>query len=312
MANKNTTPLKIGMVLFSHYPGDARPRRECEALTGAGMSVDMICLKGEKEPRRETVNNVSVYRIPVRKKRGSKARFLFEYILFFILAFIKLSLLQLRRRYHVVQAHNMPDFLIFTAIIPRLMGAKLILDLHDPMPEVFAAKYGVSRTGLFMKILRLSEKLSIRFADLVLTPNKAFRDIFASRNGGGDKIRIVMNSPQETLFQKRAGPNPRTSPVRERYVMMCHGTIVERHGIDIALEALNRVKERIEGVELNVYGKGDFVGAFLKKRDGLGLGEIVHYHGHIPVDEIPGEIEKCHIGLIPNRKSEFTDLNFPT
>ena len=30
----------------------------------------------------------------------------------------------------------MPDFLVFSALIPKLLGAKVVLDLHDPMPEL--------------------------------------------------------------------------------------------------------------------------------------------------------------------------------
>ena len=30
----------------------------------------------------------------------------------------------------------MPDVLVFGAIVPKLLGAKIILDLHDPMPEL--------------------------------------------------------------------------------------------------------------------------------------------------------------------------------
>lgn len=30
----------------------------------------------------------------------------------------------------------MPDLLVLAAIVPKLLGARIILDLHDPMPEL--------------------------------------------------------------------------------------------------------------------------------------------------------------------------------
>jgi hypothetical protein len=39
-------------------------------------------------------------------------------------------------RYNLVHVHNMPDVLVFEAFIPRVCGARVILDLHDPMPEL--------------------------------------------------------------------------------------------------------------------------------------------------------------------------------
>jgi hypothetical protein len=36
----------------------------------------------------------------------------------------------LTRRYDLVHVHNMPDVLVFGATVPKLLGARVILDLH--------------------------------------------------------------------------------------------------------------------------------------------------------------------------------------
>ena len=48
----------------------------------------------------------------------------------------------------------MPDFLIFTAVIPKLLGAKVVLDMHDLMPEVYMAKYGPRHWKWMVPVLR--------------------------------------------------------------------------------------------------------------------------------------------------------------
>jgi len=73
---------------------------------------------------------------------------LLEYLAFFALASFKLIALHIQKRYNVVQVHNLPDWLVFVALIPKLSGARVILDLHDLMPEFYAGdSTGVSPAG---------------------------------------------------------------------------------------------------------------------------------------------------------------------
>ena len=58
----------------SEYPGDPRPRRAAEALTDAGMNVDLMCLRQkEGQPEHEIVNGVNVFRVPWRHQRGGNS-----------------------------------------------------------------------------------------------------------------------------------------------------------------------------------------------------------------------------------------------
>ena len=301
------------MIVFSYYPDDPRPRREAEALVEKGMSVDIICLRKGSEPKREHVNGVKVYRLPLERRRSGKLRYLFEYLSFILLSAITISFLYLRKRYHLVHVHNMPDILVLSALIPRLFGARLILDLHDPMPEVFMAKYSMNENHVIIRLLRIMERFCIRFSDLVLTPNTAFRDLFVSRGCPAVKIHIIMNSPQESIFRKTGKKKVFASPSNNgRFVVMYHGTIVERNGIGIALEAVAQAREKIPFISFEVYGEGDFVNQFLQRISQLNLQDVVHYHGHIPAEKISAKIESADIGLVPNIPSTHWDLAFPT
>ena len=93
---------------------------------------------------------------------------------------------------------------------------------------------------------------------------------------------------------------------------MFHGTIVERHGLDTALEAINQLRSRIPNIEFKVYGGGDFVDRFLKLRDQYKLNDIVHYHGSVSLETIAACIRTIDLGLIPNKRSPFTEINMPT
>lgn len=304
---------RVAIVVFSYYPADPRPRREAEALCAAGMSVDVICLKDGPEAKKEIVNGVKVYRLPLQRKRAGKLRYLWEYAYFIFLAFCTLCAFCLRKCYSLIHVHNMPDILVMSALFARLAGAKVILDLHDPMPEVYMAKYFLSASHPVIRFLIILERLSIQFSSLVLTPNIAFRDLFISRGCLEEKIHIVMNSPQETIFHpSKKKTRKRGRGDRDEFVIMYHGTIVERNGLDTALEAIDLIRDQISNLVFHVYGDGDFVRRFLERVEELKLKDVVYYHGHVSLENVAIAIESIDVGVIPNRISPFTNINLPT
>jgi glycosyltransferase involved in cell wall biosynthesis len=106
-----------------------------------------------------------------------------------------------RRRYDLVHVHNMPDVLVFSALVPKLFGAKIILDLNDPMPELMMTIFRLREETLLVRLLKKFEAWSILFADAVLTTNEAFRKLFVSRSCPAQRIEVIMNSPDEEIFQ---------------------------------------------------------------------------------------------------------------
>src|SRR5439155_7059534 len=162
-------------VLFADYLTDTRPRREAEALAQLGMKVEVISLKeNERDTLRDEANGVSILRLHLKHWRSNKLGYVFHYGFFTFVSFILLGFRSLTRRYSIVHVHNMPDFMVFAALIPKAFGAKVILDLHDPMPELMMTIYGLKQESPYVRVLKWLEKLSASFADLVLTPNTAF------------------------------------------------------------------------------------------------------------------------------------------
>lgn len=305
---------KLAMVVFSYYPADPRVRREAEALARAGFDIDVVCLKDEAQPLKEEVRGITVYRVPLRRRRGSKFRYVWEYLAFITATFFLVAWLHIRERYRAVHVHNMPDILVASALLPRITGSKVILDLHDPMPEVFMAKYpSMGKTHPVIRLLTALERFSIRCADVVLTPNLSFQRLFVSRGCPPDKIHIVMNSPDGSIFNRgslaRAGPGPADNGA---FVVMYHGTIVERNGLDTALYAISHLRDRIPNLRFDVYGDGDWVRDFLALVEELQLGDIVRYYGFVPLERIVSAIEGISVGLVPNKRTHFTEINLPT
>jgi glycosyltransferase involved in cell wall biosynthesis len=306
------------VLLFSHYPADPRPRRAAEALAAQGVKIDLICLRDDDgEPARETFGSINVTRVRLKRQRGSKLAYVGQYVTFVLASFFYLASRSLTRRYDLVHVHNMPDILVFGATVPKLLGAKVILDLHDPMPELMQTIFMLPEKSLSVVMLKRLEKLSIRFADLVLTVNLACKKIYSSRSCQPDKIKVVINSPDDQIFRYRSGSAPEVNGKNGNgsnpFVILYHGSLVRRNGFDLAMEALEKVKKTISSVQLRVCGqRTDFFEQVMESARQRGLDGNIDYLGVRDLKGIVEAIEECDLGIIPNHRNIFTEINTPT
>ena len=189
----------------------------------------------------------------------------------------------------------------------------MILDLHDPMPELFQTIFGLGPTHPFVRLLAVAEWCSTRYANVVLTPNRAFSDLFVRRSHCSEKIKVIMNTPSDKIF-----PAPVVLPAGApasppAFRLMYHGLIAERHGLDILLQAVRIVAADIPEITLDIYGgRSPFLGTIEEMIRRLGLADRVRYHGMKSLAEIASIIRTVDLGVVPNRRSPFTELNFPT
>jgi glycosyltransferase involved in cell wall biosynthesis len=303
-------------VVYSSYPSDPRPRRAAEALAGEGASVEVICLKEtDAECQQEFFNGIEITRVPMKRRRGGKISYVLQYASFILLAGSILASRAWKRRYDLVHIHNMPDVLVFSALVPKILGAKIILDLHDPMPELMTTIFGFGEQSRPVRFLKMLEKWSLRFANAALTANEAFRRIFSARSCPAEKMSVIMNTPDEDIFQFR-GPAKEDWLAQESskpFVIMYHGSLVERHGLDLAITALEKIRSSVPRIELRVYGRSTpYLEQVMASVQKSGLSDAVHYFGPKNLEQIAEAIRQCDVGIIPNRRSKFTELNMPT
>jgi glycosyltransferase involved in cell wall biosynthesis len=300
------------MVTYSCYPDDPRPRRAIDALRGEGMTVDLICLGEGGSEKREILDGLSVLRVPIKHRRGGKLTYAFQYGSFIFISALIFALRAFTRRYDLVYVHNMPDILVLSALVPKIFGAKVILDLHDPMPELMTTIFNLDKTSFGVRSIRSMEKWSIARTNLVVTVNLACKHIFSSRSCQPEKIVVVMNAPDSKIFPFRAAREQEEIPDKP-FIFMYHGSMVERNGLDLAVEALALARDKLPNAKLRVYGPSTpFLERVMATVEAKGMNDIVEYHGPRRLEALVGEIEGCDVGVIPNHRNPFTDINTPT
>jgi glycosyltransferase involved in cell wall biosynthesis len=300
------------MVVLSAYPYDPRVRRQAEVLEEAGFEVDIICLREADEPKNERIGLVTVHRIMKSVNKESILSYMWLSVVFTLLAIFKIQTLSMKRNYSLIQIHNMPDYLVFSGALQKLMGKKLILDIHDLTPELFETKWPEKKSSFMMKAVRKIEKLSCDFADHLITVTDACREKLVERGNDPAKITLVLNTADPGIF--RFDCHRSFKAIESGAKLLYHGTVAERFGLHTAIEALAIVENKIPGSTLNVYGRydNDYRKKLESKIKDLGLQGVVFLNGTRSLEEIHEIIRKSDIGLVPYVNDQYMNLALST
>jgi glycosyltransferase involved in cell wall biosynthesis len=282
-------------------------RRQVHALTLAGHEVDVICLSRPGEPRFERQDNVTVHRVAITMRRAGLLHYLIEYGAFFVFATWMTTVLHLRRRYDLVQVFTLPDALVFAAIVPRMLGARVLLDLQESTPEFYAVKFGLGLTHPSVRLMARIEQAAIRFAHRTITCTDQMREAFESRGTAPHTIEVIMNSAAEEEFDPTRYPPSERAPGEFRII--CHGTVERIYGIDTIVRAVALLREDIPGLRLDIYGEGSALDEVRSLVSDLDLADRVYISGRfVPLEEVVRAIANADVGVLAIRRDIFRDL----
>lgn len=315
--------VRVCAITCDCYPEDPLVRRTAEAAASVGCDYHVICSMKEGQSRYELFNGVHVHRILIRRMNGKPVgriawlpfgTTLVLWSIFALLAFVRVARLHLRLHFDVVHVHNMPDFLVFAAVVPKALGAKVILHVQDVSPELMAVK----ATGLFRKITvplaKCQERISTAFADHVLTVGWPFEECLLKRGVPREKLSSVLNSADPNIFpaKKRTEPFLGEGTAERPIILMYHGLCVSRAGLDTAIRALAKVRAAAPYLRLHIMGGGEALPHLKQLALRLGISDHVVFFPPGPIDRVVDFVAQGDIGIIPYRSDGFTDLLLPT
>jgi glycosyltransferase involved in cell wall biosynthesis len=289
------------MVVHGPYPvGEPRVAREAAAAAELGYEVDVVSMRRDGEAARERVDGVSVIRLPVAHRRGTGfARVLAEYLLFTAAAAAVVAARAARRRYDVVHVHNPPDFLVVAALVPRLLGSRVVFDVHDRSPDMFAMRFPGAAGGAASAILERFERLATRVADAVVTVHEPYRRELVSRGTPPGKVTVIMNSLDERLLPVPAQLPVAPAPGELRVVY--HGTVTPPYGVHLLVDAVAEIAARGVDVRAEIIGEGDSVGELERRVAGLGVADRIVLDGrHLPHRAVLERVRGASVGVVPN------------
>ncbi|MDD7931051.1 glycosyltransferase family 4 protein [Actinomycetospora straminea] len=289
-----------------HYFRDTRVRREVDALLDLEFEVEVFCLRDAGESSREQRGALLIRRLPLRHRAGAgAARLLAEYASFFVLAMILISWRAARRPFELVQVNSVPDALVFVTVLARARGARVLLDLQEPMPEFFATKFEVTMSHPAVRLVAGLEQAAIRFAAHVITPTEPMRREFVRRGADPHKISVVMDGADEQVFV----PSSAHGEAYSRFVIVSHGTIEPQYGLDTLIRAAAQLRDELPDFEVRIIGDGSQREELRALAASLGLERWVHFSdGFVPEDELIRLLSSASLGVVAMKRDRFRDL----
>jgi len=304
---------RILIIAYTAYARDGRVKRQAEALTGRGDRVDAICLADGEVCDTRGVNVIGIL-LP-RYRSASRIDYLRSYLNFFSQAAALAIRRSLKERYDVVIACTMPDLAILSALPCRLFGSKLVLDVHDTMPELYLDKFG-GRHGRFgARMLMHQERLSARLADRVLAVHDLHAERLHQSGVPQRKLIVIANSPDPRIFPVADADclahRVRSEPNVGTFSIICHGTISRRLGLDTTLAALALLHHRFPLIKLRIIGAGDYLDELKALSQKLRIDSAISFERPVPIQELAAAIGEANVGLVPHNESSATHLMLP-
>jgi glycosyltransferase involved in cell wall biosynthesis len=296
------------MLVYSFYESDNRVLRYAQALARRGDLVDVIALGGnESQPTFEVLDGVNVHRIQ-RRQRNEKSKYDYLYRLtkFCLKSSFQLVRLHWRRKYNLVHVHNVPDFLVFSAWFPKLTGAKIILDIHDILPEFFANKFRRPETSLSFKALKLVELVSACFSDHVIISNHLWFWKITARSVSKERCSVFINYVDQEIFHCKRTRND------GRFVMLYHGGLQRHQGLDVAIRAFAKISPQTPEAEFHIYGGGNMKQELQALVTELGLGGKVYFFESVSMQQISGIVANADLGVVAKRADSFGNEAYST
>ncbi|HKZ47875.1 MAG TPA: glycosyltransferase [Thermoplasmata archaeon] len=293
-------PGAAAMVAYARYPEDPRVRREAEALARHGWDVHVVALQGDVEAPREEVSGVHVVRVPFQAVRGGRLRYAYQYAVFLLLAAAGLRRLRREAGLRIVHVHSLPDFLALVAVPWKLRGVRVVLDLHEAMPELVAARFRLPMGAPLVRIAAALERLSCGVADDVVTVNEHVRGLLEARGVPRGKVTVLYNSPSWSA------PSPR--PVDG---LVYAGGLNRERDLLTYLRALAAVPG--PALTATFYGRGD--DSYLEELRALAaqvrISDRVRFPGYLPPERVLGELAASAVGVVTYERNPLTEVAVP-
>ncbi len=302
---------RVCIIRHGYYPRDPRVRKEAEALIDKGFEVDVLCLKDNGEKSRENVSGVNIYRLPLRRHRQGMLVYILEYSVSFVMFAVIVLFHYFKKRYAVIQVNTLPDFLVFVTLIPKLCGAKVVLDMHEAMPELFRSKFGLNKRHPLGRVTEWVEGYSTRYADYVLAVGESVLQLYISRGLMRSKVAVIPNTPDDNLFDYEKYKNQKPKTSNKEFIVISHGTVLKRYGYQVLIKSVPYLKKDIPNLKVMILGTGEFLESLRLLVEQMGIQDYVTFMGYVPLEKVPSIISKAHIGVVPIVRDEFTDLMSP-
>jgi glycosyltransferase involved in cell wall biosynthesis len=277
-------------------PLDRRVWQESCALRDAGYGVVVICPKMRGYVKSEEVlDGIQIYRHWISSEAGGLVGFIAEYVSALWGEFWLCWKAWRKHRFKLIHLCNPPDILFLQTLLFKILGVKVVYDVHDAWPEMFEAKFG-KRGGLYW-LVRASERLTYACADTVLVTNQSVQAIALERGGKeSSEVFVVRTAPNIQVHETHPDPSLRKG---RRFLVGYVGVMGDADGVAYAVEAADHLIKRMGRTDIQflLMGTGPEYKKLLARRDALQLGDCVDLPGRVTNEFLFSALKTIDLGI---------------
>lgn len=278
----NTADKPCVLIIVENLPVplDRRVWQESCALRDAGYQVVVICpkMRGFRKSF-EILDDIHIYRHWISDEAGGFAGFFLEYTSALVGEMALACRVWWNYRPDIIHLCNPPDLLFLVALPFKLLGARIIYDIHDAWPEMFEAKF--ASRGIFYWFVRLAEFLTFRTCDVAIATNESVRDIALSRGRLSEsQVFVVRTAPKVN----KAVVEPDNSLKKGRAHLVGYvGVMGNADGVDFLIRAAAHIVHKLgrRDIQFLLMGTGPEFESLVALRDNLNLKDFVDMPGRV-------------------------------
>jgi glycosyltransferase involved in cell wall biosynthesis len=181
----------------------------------------------------------------------------------------------------------------FNNIVGAALGTGVPRRATDPLHRLLDAGRGVAldppRRALFERTLRAADRIVVVHEDA--------KRVYA-RHVDESKLTVIPLGVDPALFEFR--------PRRETHDLVAVGSLRERKGYDVLLDALGPVVDAFPDAHLHVFGEGPREAALREQRRTAGLDDHVTFHGFVEQSVLRDHLADARAFVHPSRSESFS------
>ena len=249
---------------------DQRLRKQVGDLANGGFRVSVVTRKDPENARHSNLPGLSVLDYPAPAEPASMYGYAREYGASFVWAALRCAALRLRGRIDVVQFCLPPDIYFPIGRVLSLLGATVVADYRDLMPELFAARYDNPRPAI-LSVLRWLERRTHRVADHIICTNDYFRERIVKAGAAPGQVTIVGNGPVLARVERTVAD----PALRGEHKFLCCwiGRMGRQDRVHLLIDAIGHVVHGLGRTECGfaILGDGECFGEIESRSVNLGL-----------------------------------------
>jgi glycosyltransferase involved in cell wall biosynthesis len=306
--------MKIGMLLETTYPPDARIDNEASFLISQGHEVHLFNLNYKGLPAREDIRQMKIYRYPASKLVYKLSALAYDWPFYHQLIQKQIAKFIDESGIEVLHVH---DMVMAKAVIAvnKKYKLPLILDLHEDRPEIMKYyKHVQAFPGKWLINLKkweLAQDNLIKQVDKVVVVTKYAKDKILTKDlKPANQIYVAPNIVNTDIFLTHPIDEQLLNEMRGSYNVLYLGDTATRRGTDTAIEAVVILKDKIPELKLWIIGKSSEDHLLHKLASELQVNKQVVFKGWQDLSLFPTFISGADVCISPLKRNKHHDTTY--